>query len=155
MEPLVVKWRYSSGILQGRLEIPCQFIFEGDIKYVRKVERLISSKEKITAVEDLKLAKTKVKTISDDIKVVDITQDSKRPKLAVQAEEAGLEVNVDTEWVHIFNITLKMSDRALLLMGKELTDLHINAAQKLIMHQFPSYQGLKNIDPGFYGSLDK
>ena len=87
----------------------------------------------------MKLAKTEVKTISDDIKVVDNTQDYKRPKLAVQGEEAGLVVNADTEWVHIFNITLKMSDRALLLTGKQLTDLHNNAAQKLIMHQFPSY----------------
>lgn len=53
-------------------------------------------------------------------------------------------MQVATEWVRIFNITLKVSDKDQLLMGEELTDVHVNAAQKLILHQFPSYQGLKN-----------
>ena len=29
-------------------------------------------------------------------------------------------------------------------MGQELTDTHMHAAQKLILHQFPTFQGLKN-----------
>ena len=52
-----------------------------------------------------------------------------------------MEAGADTEWVCIF---IKVSDRDQLLMGEELTDIHVNAAQKLILHQFPSYQGLKN-----------
>ena len=47
-------------------------------------------------------------------------------------------------WVRIFSIVLKMSDQEILSMGQELTDAHMNAAQKLILHQFPTYQGLKN-----------
>ena len=41
-------------------------------------------------------------------------------------------------------MTLKVSDRDQLLMGEELTDIHVNTPQKLILHRFPSYQGLKN-----------
>ena len=29
-------------------------------------------------------------------------------------------------------------------MGEELTDIYVNVAQKLILDQFPSYQGLQN-----------
>ena len=39
---------------------------------------------------------------------------------------------------------LKISYRDLLSTGQELTDLLINAAQKLKLYQFPMYQGLKN-----------
>ena len=35
--------RYSRDIAQGRLEIPCQLIFEGDKKSVGKVETFMSS----------------------------------------------------------------------------------------------------------------
>ena len=48
------------------------------------------------------------------------------------------------EWVRIFNIVLKISDREILSVGQGLRDTHMNAAQKLILHQFPTYQGLKN-----------
>ena len=67
-----------------------------------------------------------------------------RREFSHNSKGVALEASADTEWVHIFNMTLKVSDRDQLLMGEELTDIHVNAAQKLILHQFPSYQGLKN-----------
>jgi len=39
---------------------------------------------------------------------------------------------------------LEISDREILLTGQELTDTHMNAAQKLILQHFPTYNGLKN-----------
>ena len=79
---------------------------------------------------------------------MDLTQESKGPKLCCvqESEEAsvGWEADENAEWVQIFSLTLKVFDRALLLTGKELTDMHINTAQKLLLYQFPSYQGLHN-----------
>ena len=80
--------------------------------------------------------------------MVDLTQENKRPKLyrVQESEEAstGWKAGNNAEWVQIFSFTVKISDRALLLTGKELTDMHINAAQKLLLYQFPSYQELHN-----------
>ena len=41
-------------------------------------------------------------------------------------------------------ITLNARDKFLLLENHELDDKHINVSQKLLLHQFPSFQGLKN-----------
>ena len=138
--------QYLHDLPQGRLEIPCQLI-EGDSKYVHKVEKSINMNEKAkipvkstntsSSAKDVKVEK------EQDVPKVEKEQGVKKIRLDdTEGEEADTETN--REWVHIFNITLKFSDRDLLSTGQELTDLLINAAQKLILHQFPMYQGLKN-----------
>ena len=76
-------------------------------------------------------------------KVVNLTQESKQPKLCCIREdgEASIswEADKSTECVQIFNFTLKLADKTLLITGKELTDMHINAALKLLLYQFPSF----------------
>ena len=42
------------------------------------------------------------------------------------------------EWVCIGKISLKNSDKMILLQGDELNDLHINACQLILAKQFPS-----------------
>ena len=157
--------RYSRDIVQGGLEIPCQLIFEGDKKSVGKVETFMSSSNKaakllgstqstndaikdVTTEEVVKSAKriskgiTTVEVIEcaeaacSELEEAENPQDKKRIKIA---SEIIMEADADTEWVRIFNMTLKVSDRDQLLMGEELTDIHVNVAQKLILHQFPSY----------------
>ena len=91
----------------------------------------------ITTVEVIECAEA----ACSELEEAENPQDKKRIKIA---SEVILEADADTEWVRIFNMTLKVSDRDQLLMGEELTDIHVNVAQKLILHQFPSYQGLKN-----------
>ena len=49
----------------------------------------------------------------------------------------------DSSWVKIKDISLKISDRTIIEQGSELTDLHINSAQRLIKYQFPKLNGLK------------
>ena len=44
----------------------------------------------------------------------------------------------------IYKITLYAQDESLLLENHELNDKHINVSQKLLLHQFPSFQGLKS-----------
>ena len=46
------------------------------------------------------------------------------------------------EWELIGKISLKNSDRKILLQGDELIYLHINACQVLLAKQFPSLMGL-------------
>ena len=46
-------------------------------------------------------------------------------------------------WVEIKDISLKTSNKAIIEQGLELTDLHVNIAQKLIQAQYPKMNGLK------------
>jgi len=50
--------RYSRGIPQGGLEVPCRLLFEGNKKYVdmtsKKLEKLRITKDKQTTSNDLK-----------------------------------------------------------------------------------------------------
>jgi len=139
--------RYSRSIPQGGLEVPCRLLFEGSKKYVdmasRKLEQLRIAEKKTVGVSPEEPKEPKSKS-----KVVDLTPATKRAKLfhceEIENDDGGKEAEVDGEWVKIFNSTLKISDRFLLLSGKQLTDVHINAAQKLLLHQFPTYQGLHN-----------
>ena len=69
MEPFTVRSqastrRYSSDIAQGRLEIPCQLIFEGNKKSVGKVKTFMSSNNKVEKVFG------SIKAINDDLKDV-------------------------------------------------------------------------------------
>ena len=118
----------------------------GDVKdvttgeVVKSAKRISKGRNEVTTAEVIECAEA----ACSDLEEVENPQDKKRIKIATHSKEVALEANADTEWVRIFNMTLKVSDRDQLLMGEELTDTHVNASQKLILHQFPSYQGLKN-----------
>ena len=105
---------------------------------VKSAKGISKGRNEVTTAEVLECAKA-----CSDLEEVENAQDKKRIKIATHSNEVALEASADTEWVRIFNMTLKVSDRDQLLMGEELTDIHVNAAQKLILHQFLSYQGLK------------
>ena len=141
--------RYSRGIPQGGLEIPCRLIFEGLEKYVNitssKLEK-VKAKNKTAKDASEEVMKEAMKVeLEATSNVVDLTQQSKRPKLCGNEEASiGQEAGENGEWVRIFANTLKMTDRVQLLTGEQLTDVHINAAQKLLLYQFPTYQGLHN-----------
>ena len=105
------------------------------VKSAKRID-LSKGRNEVTTAEVLECAEAACSDLEN-------AQDKKRIKIATHVKEVALEANADTEWVRIFNMTLKVSDRDQLLMGEELTDLHVNAAQKLILHQFSSYQGLK------------
>ena len=63
---------------------------------------------------------------------------------AQDERKAVMDVDMDQRWICIYKITLNARDKLLLLKNHELNDKHINASQKLLLHQFPSFQGLKN-----------
>jgi len=53
----------------------------------------------------------------------------------------------DGVWIRIHGSLLKASDKLLLLMGNELYDRVINAAQKMLIAQFPLLKGYANPIP--------
>lgn len=61
----------------------------------------------------------------------------------------GGEINDDL-WLRIYNVSLKSSEKLLLLGGDELNDKLINAAQKKLINQFPSLQGLRSTLVQYY-----
>ena len=155
MEQFTVKLSDEEGsrvIPQGGLEIPCRLTFEGPRKFTdmfsSKIMRLRSTTDKPTS-DDRKETELTAKVVqrfgdvedeppsgtleehkqSEAItKVVDLTQESKQPKLCCIREdgEASIswEADKSTEWVQIFNFTLKLADKTLLMTGKKLTDMH-------------------------------
>ena len=148
------KRRYSRGIPQGGLEIPCSLVFEGPKKYIdtssRKIARLRNTKDKPASDDHREETKEPAK-VEATTKVVDPmhVQESKQHKLChvKESEEkntGGLKGGRNAIWVQIISLTLKIPDRALLLTKEEMTDMHVNVAQKLLLYQFPTYQGLKN-----------
>jgi len=50
----------------------------------------------------------------------------------------------DSSWITVHGTQLKNSDKFILLMGNELNDRIINAAQKMLMAQFPLLKGLRS-----------
>jgi len=59
----------------------------------------------------------------------------------VVADDEELMATDELEWICIFNISLKHSDREAIGNGRRLTDMHINAAQRILANQFPSFIG--------------
>ena len=111
------------------MEIPCQYIFKGDVHKVKKSisvnEKAVKSTKEATSngrIKDVKVEKeqdVKVKK-EQDVKV-EKEQDVKRIRLDTEGEEASSETNM--EWVRIFNIVLKILDRDMLLTGQELNKI--------------------------------
>ena len=147
--------KYSRDISQGGLEIPCLQIFTGDPKYIQKVKKAISSastaaKSKVAISKSTKEVggKDEVKNEVKNEDVIVEKKPAKRAKLnstdSKEQTDEEVDQNANMEWVRIFNIVLNISDIEILSVEQELTDTHMNVAQKLILHQFPTYQGLKN-----------
>ena len=115
------------------MEIPCQYIFKGDVHKVKKSisvnEKAVKSTKEATSngrIKDVKVEKeqdVKVKK-EQDVKV-EKEQDVKRIRLDTEGEEASSETN--TEWVRIFNIVLKILDRyAIDWTGIKQDSLHLH-----------------------------
>ena len=71
------------------------------------------------------------KAACSDLEEVENAQDKKRIKIGTDSKGVALEASADTEWVLIFNMTLKVPGRNQLLMGEELTDI-VNASISMI-----------------------
>ena len=163
--------RHSSDLPQGGLEVPWDLIFEGEKKYIQKIKKLLtdlvknSEQETVEGVtadtlsktvevkssmvegglkdfeeDDRKAKRSKSDHVNDDSNVAVLSD----PEDAQDKRKAVMDVDMDQRWICIYKITLNARDKFLLLENHELDDKHINASQKLLLHQFSSFQGLKN-----------
>ncbi len=110
--------RYSSDLLQGGLEVPCTYTFEGIVKEVDKVRKLLKSTPSLT-IEAPPCKK---------LKKEDIPEKESPP--------------ADAVWLTFSGQILTEIDKKVLTECDLLNDRHINFAQRLLRSQFPDAQGL-------------
>ena len=69
---------------------------------------------------------------------------STRPKVSIVPKKEAICDDNTKQWTKCGSIQLHAKDKAILSSGKELTDLHINAAQSLLKQQFEHINGLQS-----------
>ena len=135
--------QHSFDLPQGGLEVPCCLTFNGSEEDVGKVKKL------------LELAPKEVTAESVELSVPNQSLPSKRPKLdktiTVTVDDdtdADSAIDVAEKWVILKDgpsCYLTVLDKTILMSGGLLTDIHMTAAQQLLLHQFPNTKGLQNI----------
>ena len=158
--------QYSLDLPQGGLEIPCVLTFSGEQREVLKVQKLVeeinayittnsdeqpNKGEKIyfSKVSPSKSAADKIKHLDRDTtgdldckaSSSDIDLDCNVVTVEDSTEQFTRNISEDLEWIRISSIILKKSDKESIIDGRRLTDMHINAAQKILSQQFPSFSG--------------
>jgi len=129
--------RYSYDLPQGGMEIPCQLKFSiDDSKSLQKVKMLLTedSNGKDHAKALLLSSKPSCKAIA--LASVDLeSSSSSDDSMSVQSTFA---TDGDADiWVQYDRRRLNVNDKIILQRGDELSDKHIQFAQKLIYEQFP------------------
>ena len=119
--------RYSSNLLQGGMEIPCQYIFSGNKDVIEKIRgRLEELQEKVSAIRE------SCRNVPESSNT-SVTSQAAEHKSTSSCDLASIKESStpgqDSSWVKIKDISLKISDRTIIEQGSELTDLHINSAQ--------------------------
>ena len=166
--------QYSRDLPQGGLEIPCVLTFSsGEQREILKVQKLVEEiNAYITTNSDATDKEPKNKRQRIDFLEVnpmpsatDQSSDKRHKNstggdsimgssdidldcIVVVVEDSNEQftgsISEDLEWIHINSIILKKSDKELILNGKRLSDMHINAAQKILSQQFPSFSGFNS-----------
>ena len=117
------------------------------MKYVSKIKRLVlpsdvetHSVNDVGAVVQPPIKKQKVED-QEESQVTDFSKDDDD-----DAHVAGCETSVVRVWVHLDaeSFILTENDKQIIQSGKELTDNHVNFAQKLLKTQYPGLNGVKS-----------
>ena len=176
---------YSSDLPQGGLEIPCNLVFEGDLKEVEKVKKLVTlvesgpptSTEAVDANENisnvnLEITKSPsaVISVSEPFSTVvrikesagasitvtkltapaeksDISKKSNKLSCSIKVEDSpyalvDLSVRFTSSESEIKRNVVNQEELVRIRTGTTLTDLSINAVQKMLKQQFPKLEGL-------------
>ena len=139
--------RYSADLPQGGLEVPCRLRFEGSIKELDKLQRLLDSFcGKDTQLQDDIDTKDSSVEASDKISLnvsttLHVNEES-------QAAKCNLDLTVSPEKkrlrVDSFQCDHDCDMEKNILDGNKLTDIPINKALGIIKRQFPNIQGLQS-----------
>ena len=125
MCPVTGSRQYSEDLLQGGLEIPCVLIFTGESDQINKVRKLVQ------------------KTVDNvDKVVIELEGEDKDPVSKKRKIDESTSACISQPWVSADNVVLTDTDKAVMLNNQELNDKHIYVSQRLLLKQFPSFQGL-------------
>ena len=138
-------------MVQGGLEIPCEFEFQGTKELIDKAKKLLAinnkgnNDKKVTAEPvDLPTSVLQHLTEAKQIKVEEISSSAAIPEVKrIKVEELEDEQIV---WA-IFSGTrmqLYSEDKLIIEEQRRLNDRHINFAQAMLRSQFPQCDGLRN-----------
>jgi hypothetical protein len=119
------KRRYSTDLPQGGLEVPCTLTFVGQSPEIQKVRRLLGLAPS-KSIDPPPIKRSKVEVILEE------------------EDDDDIENPTDIEWVKFRGHLLTESDKKAIASDELLNDRHINYAQTLLHHHFPSVEGLYN-----------
>jgi len=146
--------RYSRDLVQGGLEIPCKFKFQGSKELTDKAKKLliISNKgnndKKVTAEQvDLPIPSTSALQCPAEAKKIKVEEVSSSAAIP-QAKRIKVEELEDEQIVWaVFSgtrIQLYSEDKLMIEEQRRLNDRHINFAQAMLRSQFPKCDRLRN-----------
>ena len=145
---VVNKRRYSRDLPQGGLEIPCKLVFKGKAKYISKVKRLVLPPDVETrSVNDVGAAvQPPIKKQNVEDQEESQVADFSKGDVDDDAHVAGCETSVIRVWVRLDaeNFILTENDKQIIQSWKELTDNHVNFAQRLLKKQYPGLNGVES-----------
>ena len=129
--------KHSWDLPQGGLDVPCQLIFKGEKVAISKIKKLVAAIPEVPCVQPEPPSK---------IRKVDITVNEKTSTGTVVV---NLDENSDSSeepqvrmWLTLNDKYLIDEDKAIITLGKNLTDKHINFAQEILKKQFVFANGL-------------
>ena len=152
--------RYSADLPQGGLEVPCVLTFRtSNAKDVEKVKKLIDQESisfstlikvgVIKKTEDLNFLGPKLDSSANSCSVVNNAKNLEKCSTTVLKDCTNSRASLVSDNVDDHEPLAKrqrLSDPEIeeLIMGAELSDRHINLAQKILKEQFPNLNGLNS-----------
>ena len=139
--------RYSADLPQGGLEVPCRLRFEGSVKELEKLQRLLDSFcGKDAQLQDDIDTKDSAVEASDQISSNASTTSLNNEE--PQAAKCNVDLTVSPEKKRLRVDSLQCDHdcdmEKNILDGNKLTDIPINKALGIIKQQFPNIQGLQS-----------
>ena len=124
--------RHSADLPQGGVEVPCTLTFSGDSNAGCKVKMILAAKKMHLPLKQAS---------SDD----DLKAKTTPSKQSSQEDTDSMEVDDQSTkqlWIKIVDIQLTEADKLVVTGGAQLSDKHIDAAQKLLQAKHPNLKGM-------------
>ena len=131
--------RRSVDLPQGGLEVPCTLTFSGDSSTVCKVKMILAAKKMHLPLKQ---------ALSEyDVKAKTILELPSKQSSQEDAVDDSMEVGADRtkqlhDWIKIDDVQLTEGDKLIVTEGAQLSDKHIDAAQKMLQAQHPNLKGM-------------
>ena len=144
--------RYSADLPQGGLEVPCRLRFQGSVKELDKLQKLLDSfcGKDAHVQDDIGIKHSVVEAadqISSNISATShYNEEPEEVPQVAKSDNVDLTVSPEKKWSRIesvqcdYNYDMEKN----ILDGNKLTDIPINKGLGIIRQQFPNIQGLQS-----------